>query len=61
LRLFFEQKLNTLHHVNRELTTKYKNLKVKYGEELAKTIDLTTKNTILIEENNQLKDHNANL
>ena len=41
--MFFEQKLNTMHHVNREITTKYKNMKIKYAEEQLKTIDLTEK------------------
>ena len=37
LRLYFEQKLNTMHHVNREVRTKYKNTKYKYAEEMLKT------------------------
>jgi hypothetical protein len=41
--LFFEQKLNTMHHVNREMTTKYKNMKIKYAEEQLKTSELTEK------------------
>ena len=32
-----------MHHVNREMTTKYKNMKIKYAEEQLKTTELTEK------------------
>jgi hypothetical protein len=32
-----------MHHVNREMTTKYKNMKIKYAEEQLKTSELTEK------------------
>ena len=35
--------MNTMHHVNREMTTKYKNMKIKYAEEQLKTSELTEK------------------
>ena len=44
LRLFFESKLNSLHHLNREITTKFKNLKMKNSETMIKNQDLTQAN-----------------
>ena len=56
LRLFFEQKLNTMHHVNREITTKYKNMKLKYAEEQLRTGELSDKLQLTTEELHGLKD-----
>lgn len=56
LRLFFEQKLNTMHHVNREITTKYKNMKLKYAEEQLRTAELSDKLQVTTEELHGLKD-----
>ena len=61
LRLFFEQKLNTMHHVNREITTKYKNMKLKYAEEQYKTEELTAKLTSVTQELQAMKDTNLQL
>ncbi|CDW82298.1 UNKNOWN [Stylonychia lemnae] len=40
LRLYFESKLNSLHHVNRALTTKFKNQKMKLSDLMIKHKDL---------------------
>ena len=56
LRLFFEQKLNTMHHVNREVTTKYKNMKLKFAEEQLKTGDLFEKLQQVTKELHAIKD-----
>jgi hypothetical protein len=45
-----------MHHVNREITTKYKNMKLKYAEEQLKTGDLSDKLAAITKELNDLKD-----
>ena len=61
LRLFFEQKLNTMHHVNREITSKYKNMKLKFAEEQMKTGDLSEKLQLVTKEMHALKDSHHQL
>ncbi len=56
LRLFFEQKLNSLHHVNREITSKYKNMKAMHAEQKLKATELTEKLDKVTQELNILKD-----
>ena len=50
-----------MHHVNREITTKYKNMKLKYAEEQLKTGDLTEKLVAVTKELNILKDDHQRL
>ena len=45
-----------MHHVNREMTTKYKNMKARYTEEHNKNNDSVQKLIVLINEINHLKD-----
>lgn len=45
-----------MHHVNREITTKYKNMKLKYAEEQLRTAELSDKLQLTTEELNGLKD-----
>lgn len=61
LRLFFEQKLNTMHHVNREITGKYKNMKLKFAEEQLKTGDLSERLQVATKELHALKDSHQQL
>eukprot|EP00347_Sterkiella_histriomuscorum_P019598 403341020 len=61
LRLFFESKLNSLHHLNREMTTKLKNFKLKYSHEVIKNQDLKDENKRLLDELDNIKSTNFNL
>ncbi|CDW82237.1 UNKNOWN [Stylonychia lemnae] len=51
LRLHFESKLNTMHHVNREITNKLKQIKLKIAEEQIRNKDLQARLNNLIDEN----------
>eukprot|EP00347_Sterkiella_histriomuscorum_P021833 403332609 len=55
LRLFFESKLNTMHHVNREITNKFKQMKMKYAEESIRNKDLDKRIQNLLDENSKHK------